>query len=389
MAKLSDKKDKLSFINDDTIKDALKTGLSSIQTSDELVRKTLANCQSELDLKKYNQKIRSVAFMPWVFKLGAPLAAGALVMVLALNGNQLISRDKYTASAPQESNATSSFENGGAFAKSAGKDEESLRSSALPEIAFSEAGTPSEAPASKGDTGDMSPRITSDAMTKYAYGSLQAINSLPNRSPNDSTRGHVETIDAFNGIVSQYNTTNGTQLSLEEAGVTRIQTLVQSGVNADMLLNVKSYRDIVSDEGYWALPLKNAQGVMEGLLSVNAIDDRNPNMTISSNDLLYSYKQEEFIASTNPQGAFVYKNCELMFDADGLVTLIEAKGYKTVSETIVVDINYGMDFIVFAEADGQELSIPFLTNESLFGLENSKIYARDELFNILSEHIQP
>ena len=48
MAESFDKRERSPAISDDLIKEALKTGLSSIQPSDELLKKTIENCRKEI-----------------------------------------------------------------------------------------------------------------------------------------------------------------------------------------------------------------------------------------------------------------------------------------------------------------------------------------------------
>ncbi len=382
MAKSLDKKDLPSFINDDMIREALKTGLKSLQASDDLVRETLSKCQNEIVQGKNSHKAR--AYMPWVYKLGTPLAAGALILVLALNNNSLKSSDNYTAAAPQasaQSSGAESPEDGGTSAEK--KDAE--RSSNDVELKFNEAIAPTVAPAPDIGSGDVA--IGFSKGSAYTTG-LYGLNSSPNRSKNESHKEQAEPLDAFNGAVIQYNTAKGTQFTLNEAGVTRVQTVFTTGIQDDMIIKASSYKELLSGEGYWALPLMNTNDVMEGLLTVNVVDQANSNMTVSSNDLLYTFNDVDYLISAHPAGARISKSFEMMFDTSGLVDLAEAKGYKTVSEPVVVDINYGMDFLVFMEADQQELAIPFLLDENLFGLENMKMYARNELFKIIGQQMK-
>ena len=66
--------------------------------------------------------------------------------------------------------------------------------------------------------------------------------------------------------------------------------------------------------------------------------------------------------------------------------MISEMGYEldNKAETIVVDINYGYDFIVLADTKKEKLVIPFLADESLFGVVNKRIYAWPEFVKIVS-----
>ena len=68
-------------ISDDMIKEALKSGLSSIKASDDLINITLEKCQTEITRDK---KIKPKSFMRMAYKFGTPLAAEALILVLIL-----------------------------------------------------------------------------------------------------------------------------------------------------------------------------------------------------------------------------------------------------------------------------------------------------------------
>lgn len=387
MAKSFDKMDNSPAISDDMIKEALKTGLSSIAASDELVKKTLDKCQDQITNGKQSYKAGKSSIMPWVYKLGAPLAVGAMVLVLVFGGNQPFSKNKISESAPQASNSEFSqeaSESGSAFKKDT-LDEENARSASELHIQFSEEVAPSVEPATDAGSGEM---LMYGFAADSDYAGLQTLNSLSNRTKNNVAGSPDDSMGVFNAIVSQYNSSNGTQLTLDEVSVTRVYTLLPGGVNSNLLSDAGSYKEILSNEGYWALPLKNVQGVIEKILSVNLLDDGNPNMTVSSEDLQVKLNQDEFLVSSEPAGDITSRGNQMIFDANSLVNKVKAEEYQSVSETIVVDVNYGSDFLVFVNADGQELAIPFFTTDNLFGLENKKIYARDELFKIISNDMQ-
>jgi hypothetical protein len=106
MAESYDRKTSLS-ITDDMIKEALKSGLSSIKSSDTLINRTLEKCENVItEDKKQSKKSRS--FMNMVYKFGAPLAAGALVLVLIFTIPGVYNSGK--TAAPQAPMASAAFD---------------------------------------------------------------------------------------------------------------------------------------------------------------------------------------------------------------------------------------------------------------------------------------
>lgn len=99
-------------ITDDMIKEALKSGLSSIKASDDLINLTLEKCQKEITEEKQSKKTRS--FINMAYKLGAPLAAGALVLVLILTIPGVNNSSKTSEAAPQAPMASAAFDSASA-----------------------------------------------------------------------------------------------------------------------------------------------------------------------------------------------------------------------------------------------------------------------------------
>lgn len=91
MAKFNNNKKDL--INEDLIKEALKSGLKDIKPSEKLIANTIERCNTELlSENKVNYK-RSKPYQ-WAYRLGAPIAACALVLLLILNYDNIFSDTK-------------------------------------------------------------------------------------------------------------------------------------------------------------------------------------------------------------------------------------------------------------------------------------------------------
>jgi hypothetical protein len=365
------------------IKEAFKTGLTGIAASDDLVSITLDKCLNEVRVDK-NRKTGKWFITPWVYRLGAPLAAGALLLILFFGGNQLFSNRKASDSAPQT--LTNEAASGAAKSAAAPDSKEKSRSAAAPEIAFSEE-VPPAAP-SEGYGGEATVRSFAADVSKDDGSTPKALNSMLNRTSNKEAGSIEGSMDLFETVVNTYNSTKGTRLTLDKTGITRVRTLLQDGINAESLKNAGSYNDILSDEGYWALPLKNSQGYLETIVDVNTIDKDNPNMSVSSSDIPVKFNNEQYLVSEQPSG-ILYEGNNIAFDVVSIRNMVLAQGYKSVSEAVIADINYGKDFLAFMNADGKEIAVPVLTSGNLFGLENRKIYNRDELFKVIINNMQP
>lgn len=391
MAKSFTKNDPVA-VNDDLIREALKTGLSSIRASDDLLEKTLAKCQNEIAKTAVSRRNRSFSFMPLVYKIGAPLAAGALILVLALNGGQPLLKGKNAASAPEAAMYDAATAENSAMQRSAKRENGTLAaapsaaasaaSSGDLEIQFSE-----EAPAAEFKSDDSAQKFSIEMAMGDSY-TLNALNSSLNRTKNEAVPAKTESMKAFKAIVDQYNKTNGTRFTLYEDGITRIQTLVISGVNSEMLQKTKSFRDLLSGEGYWLLPLRNSSEKIEHILNINTVDASNPGLSVSNRDLIVNVDNADYLVSTNDEVISQAAKFSLMFDSNALTEAVKAKGYDNIKTINIIDINYGLDYIIFVEADGKELGIPLLINENMLGLTNNSVYEREELFRIISQHIK-
>ena len=404
------------------IRDALKKELSSIKASDDLVKRTLDKCQNEILQRNLNHKknrttvIQSV--MPWVYRLAAPLVAGVLVLVLALNGNFILMNDRTAEAAPQAASVPSGAAadtsgetgNGGESSEQSAvnseeKSKESPQQNSDMAITFfhtapsenegSDSNANAEAPTPKPDARSGAGASESsddgginDSTDQFAAVSIKKLDSSANSPKNLIKLDKAERSNLFDSITNRYNSAKETNLSPDHAGATYIYAVADGGVDADMLNDAKSYNDILGDSGYWLFPLKDSQHKIEALLAVNVISDQTPEMSVSSSDLICAYEGKKYLVSADTKPGAEENILDMMLHSEKIVELVKAKGYKTVSEPVVADINYGRDFLAFVTADGKELAIPFLTDESLLGVENGTIYNRDEMFRVISGSIQ-
>ncbi|NLB78784.1 MAG: hypothetical protein GX796_08050 [Clostridiaceae bacterium] len=379
MAESYDRKISLS-INDDMIKEALKLGLSSVKASDDLINRTLGKCQIEITEEKPKKISRN--FMTMAYKLGAPLVAGALILVLIINGTGNFSKkmSPNMATAPQAS-APQAAEAVAAESGSMNKTENEYSVSA-----DSAAPAPiPENPELRGK-GEDSFDERSGSVSFMCEESKFAMNSSISRTVNSAEPSLDEAAKQFSLIAEQYNVNNETSLKFDKENITRIYTLPESGVTAEALLEADDYHEILSGEGYWALPLKNEEGNFDVVLTVATFDINDPETPVSNRDTIYSVENKGFIVSSLENSDYIGTELPDLFDSEILSGMISEMGYEldNKAETIVVDINYGYDFIVLADTKKEKLVIPFLADESLFGVVNKRIYAWPEFVKIVS-----
>jgi hypothetical protein len=397
MAKSSDLKNKQYSIDDDLIKDALKTGLKSIEASDTLTRKTLESCFTEIDKLNKNKGVIKNTGFSLVYKVGMPLAAGALIMVLVFRGNILRRSLKATDSVPEacsdstanvlKSETLAAGENCGTASMDISN--EAYKSAQAPEVSVKPSYTEDGGPGSqdmeekgqdKDNIRDIGPSFSLRSVN------IKGLNSGFN-STQDVFSDDFDSYEVFNAITRYYNEQNNMDYVLDITAAVQINSLLDDGVSAETLLEAKSYRDIISGKGYWALPLEK-EGVINTVLIVSKLDKNKPFIPISNNDITYSYNNEYYIITVHPEGSYIGANLEGLFDADVLTTRINKMGYENISELIVADINYGSDFIAFITADDKELAIPLAINPDLFGIENMKVYYLNELFEIIANNLE-
>lgn len=388
MAESFDKND-IKF-DDDFIKSALITSLSGIEASNDLISETISKCHSAIDLNKKEKDRKSI--LPWVYRLGAPLAVGAIVLVFMLNGNHLLIKSNDMAEAgkakPFPSSApvteANDFVAGASFTESK-NDAQDKRT--LPQISFSQEieSTMSAAPSSTPEL----PKLAK-GFDYITDGNIQSMNSFSYTTDSNYRAGEEASNEVFMEILSKYNVTNRVSLTMSGRGAIYVNALVEGGVDIELLKTVKSYKEILSNSGYYVLPLVNQYGNIDVLLSVNRYDSKKESANeVSVAEIKYASEQGDYTAVNNSYGSDITEKVgDVLFDSEKIETLFKEAGYKDISEILIVDINYGMDFVVFATADGKELCLPLMITDGLLGIENRKVYKCDEFFKIVGEKMQ-
>lgn len=387
MAESLDRKQKNNAINDDIIKDALKTGLSSIKASDYLVNKTLLKCQEEIENGKQEKKNKPV--IPWVLKLGTPLVAGALVLILIVNtGNLRMKGSSSPDMAPQIATASGGADNTqGILGFSESKPMEAPAPSA-------------EAAVSAAPSADIKFEISEDEGVEDGVGSgeegngdraepvegdltlgspnsdkgidrtrISALYSSDKREPDIMNVSITELEQPFKEIVNLNNQANDTELILREEAILRVSCLIKDGVSAQKLKETDDFNKILSGEGYWALPLINKNGDIEKILTVCSYDTDNPEVAVSDLDVIYTIDRKKYIVSELEVGDNIGADLKMLL-SDILVSL----GDINESGLVIIDINYGTDFIAIVDMGERKMIVPLLMNDGIFGLENKKIY---------------
>lgn len=378
MAESNDRRLTLS-VTDDMIKETLKSGLSNIKASDNLINATLEKCQAEIEKR---QKNKLGKFMTMTYKLGAPLAAGALVLALILNSRGLFTKK-------MDSGMSAALQAPVPSAAAAPAEVATSDITSDNQVTSYDFAAPQEATESPKllEKGNQKSEEQADGLTVMRFGEGAAVlNSSENRSANSKKLAPDKMVILFTAIADQYNLKNGTNLSLYQEGITRIYTLPKSGVNAETLQKADDYHELLSGEGYWALPLKNQDGIIDVVLTV-AEADINPSKTSElGSGNVYSVEEREFTVSSLENGSFIGSELYELFDANAISGIIREAGYEydNKAEMIIADINYGTDFIVLTQAENEKLVVPLLTNENLFGVVNRKVYTWPEFIRTMS-----
>jgi hypothetical protein len=386
-----------SAVNDDMIKDALKSGLSSINASDCLVNKTLLKCRDEIE--KGKQEKKSKLFIPWIFRLGTPLAAGALVLVLLFNTNKLGMKGSSSPDMAPQASSSDTMSLGGMV------NESKLMEAPVPSPEEARPAEPQEAiddrvelfkediddgvgPDQKdidggagsdergiGKSGEEVKPAEEGLIIGYTKSAettesteISELHSSAKREPGIRETSLTELEQPFIEIVNLYNQANETELMLKEGTILRITCLIKEGVSAKMLIDANDFNEILSDDGYWALPLINENGDIEKILTVCAYDPGNPE-AVSSLDIIYTINRKKYIVSEVSVGDNI--GAELK----GLLSdTLNSLGDIDDSGLVIIDINYGTDFIAIVEMGERRMFVPLLMNDGVFGLENKKIY---------------
>jgi hypothetical protein len=385
MAESLDRKFNNDKINDDMIKDALKTGLSSIKASDYLVNKTLLKCQAEIEKGKQEKKPR--VFLPWILKLGTPLAAGALVLVLAINTGNLRMKDSSPnlMAAPQASAGDiKSFERANRAdlfeaptpspsASSVPESEEendklfgTVQGESNLTIHFSEKAVDDNSDETKPEEGENAG--TSETPSSTTRKENTALFSSSKRETGIMEASIAGMTEPFREIVNVYNQANETELILREEAILRVSCLLKEGVSAQLLIDSEDYSEIISDEGYWALPLVNLNGDIEKILTVCDYDQIDPD-AVSGMDIIYTIERNKYIVSELSVGDSIGADLK-----DLLSQILYSIGDISRSGLVIIDINNGTDFIAITQMGEQTAIVPLLMNDGLYGLKNKKIY---------------
>lgn len=383
MAKSLDKERINNTVNDDMIKDALKLGLSSIKASDYLINQTLLKCQDEITKEKQDKKRK--LFTPWVYKLGAPLAVGAFALVLLINTSGLRMKNSMASDVAPQASSDVMFGSQAHVGGAASKEKENG------EVQLNAASTESASP-------DMDSGIETrfneeilkfdDDIKATCRANISVLNSLDNRAPNSKDDIKAVSEQSFNVIADLYNETKETQLILVEEAITRINSLVKTGVDTQMLLRAQDYYEILSDEGYWALPLMNGNGDIEKILAVSTFDSGNPDAAITSQDIIYTIGEVQYIVTEFTDSIYIGSELKELLDINAVRDIIKKSGYTCESDIIIADINYGKDFVALFNSGKQKFVIPFMINNSTFGLENKKVYAWTDFTQVASQSMK-
>lgn len=364
--------------HDDIIRNALKTELDELKASDELVRKTLEKCRSELEVPR-EKPSGMLVFNKVAMRFGGTLAACLLITVLVVtlgfNGmsknksmapNTAQFADESAAPAPAPEAAATRYE----LDKSTGMAKGDMRTN---EDSF-QAAAP-EAPAEP-EAGE-APAGADGIMMAGLRGPVQ-LESLNYGGIGGSASKIALSQSAKEALLKDYNLQNGSAYILNDTEAISVTALKDGGLSAEAIDLAQSYQDLASPRGYWVIPLNDPMGnpammlpVFHGDLSKEEKENTGLNLTYSSDGSIWNASAY----ATLPANV-------------GLVDWIKAPA-DSGTKPMVLDINRGMDFLVFYTLDGKEYGIPFFSFLNLTGLENGRIYEVSTLLDLLSQSLAP
>lgn len=393
-------------INEDELKAALKDGLHSMKASDELRSRTLEICLNELEKEKKKARIFGISRNRFVIGSLASAAACALVVSLFYISFPLKdlamknSMPQITAAGGSkdgnESGRIVAFDSGldankeeysGDTTDVAPSPAPSAAESAVPSDAAPEAPTLS---AINGESAQLEDPDSDRVIISF--------NEQINSSALNSLGSSVLAVSGFNGastgtaqeaaesILKSYNTEKSAAYTLNDKEVFTVYGAVSEKITVKGLEGVNSYKELVNDSGYYATPLYDTSGNLSALLSYSLMPELTDDTakvsvrgaTATDTEGRTWIYMDNTLVSEKPEGM------NLLFNvAEAKSVIKEVSGSQAVSTPVVLDIRYGMDYILFATSGGAEYGIPYVSDEERYDLSNGKVYD----FKNLVEHL--
>ena len=382
MAESFNSGDNIRALDDDMIKQALKTELGHLKASDELLEKTLKRCSSELNKEAVRKSFLSMIWNKTSLRYCATVVTACLIVLVfivkfpSLLGNKSASENNASIAGTQ-----TAADAGGAPANPSESDESKykLANGFAAEAAPAQEPAPKVAPPVVGDSTDRVGIMFSESAVPNTFNSL-------NGYGNNQTRGNEASYEAFNAVMGAYNQYSGTQFTYDETRVLSVSMISNSGISSDMLRKASDYHEIMANGNYWILPIKNNKGEIVTLLpvfEVGAVDGSDPLYDIS-----FNFSGEMWNSSLSLSITTDNRTTNLLLDRKAIENLVQnAKGVKQITELLIVDINNGRDFMAFVYADGQEYAVPFFTSISSSSLVNGQVYTLREAFDSLADFL--
>jgi hypothetical protein len=360
-------------LDDDFLRKALKAELSELKASDALIAKTLEKCREEVMKPEKPQKRNSINSL--VFRYGGALAACLLVVVLAYSmglGNMAKGtspRDNASMAAPSASAEAGSYSK-----MTTGRASEEFANSADMGIAdaagMEDVDTPSESPI---------PAPTSDqllGLTSYQSIAPEKLESIAYGSESNGNAERDSAQNVIEVIVSDFNLKNGTHYNYDSEAVFNVSSVADGGLSVESLKSAKSFQDLLGTRSYWVVPLRDQEGAIVSMLPFFSTGTEKSRRDETELNITY----------TEAYGGWAVSNdIALPYNSQ----LLEYLKSPETDEITIVDINAGVDFIVFLTRDGTEYGIPFMVSLHADTLVNGKLYTAKEVIVGLTELITP
>ena len=393
-------------INEDELKAALKDGLHSMKASDELRSRTLEICLNELEKEKKKARIFGISRNRFV--IGSLASAAACALVVSLFYISFPLKDLAMKNSMPQITAAGGSKDGNETGRivafdsglDANKEEYSGDTTDV-------APSPAPSAAESAVPSDAAPEAPTLAAINGESAQLEdpdsdrviiSFNEQINSSALNSLGSSVLAVSGFNGantgnaqeaaesILKSYNTEKSVAYTLNDKEVFTVYGAVSEKITVKGLEGVNSYKELVNDSGYYAIPLYDTSGNLSALLSYSLMPELTDDTakvsvrgaTATDTEGRTWIYMDNTLVSEKPEGM------NLLFNvAEAKSVIKEVSGSQAVSTPVVLDIRYGMDYILFATSGGAEYGIPYVSDEERYDLSNGKVYD----FKNLVEHL--
>lgn len=373
------------ILNDEDIKKTYKAGLDQLKASDELIKAALEKCRTELEIGPETGKKKRSAGIPWsrlALRVGAPLAACLLVLILLLNPPMMGKLQTESAMPQSSADSNTTMQAASESLDEVPEVQKDLGNTNKMVLRFSETmdaddGTDGAFEESRGERSLGAMAKTDLVLCSMDYSQLltPVSGDLPP--------------EAVKTLVHAYNLERNAQYTCDENKVLTISTLKTGGVGADSLRSASSFDELLDDLTYHMIPLRDENQAYALLLPVIESSVSYDDPSSAPLNLVYSRSGRTWLSSS--YAAIPADDSQIAYLLNGeehrrLVR--ETFQASQITDYRIVDINNGYDYVIVMKADGEEYAIPHLTLRSLNALENHQAYPVGDVLKALADSLE-